>query len=61
VRVEPAGAETQTDAEGFFQIDVPPGQYEVVIEAPGYQPQRRAVKVEQQGVVIVNADLGQAK
>jgi hypothetical protein len=60
VRVEPAGIEAQTDAEGFFQIDVPPGQYDVVIEAPGFQPQRRAVKVDQQGVVIVNADLGQA-
>jgi hypothetical protein len=60
VRVEPAGSEATTDAEGFFQIDVPPGQYEVVIEAEGYQAQRRAVKVEQQGVVIVNADLGQA-
>jgi uncharacterized membrane protein len=60
VRVEPAGGEASTDAEGFFQIDVPPGPYEVVIEAPGYQSQRRAVKVEKQGVVIVNVDLGQA-
>jgi hypothetical protein len=59
VRIEPAGVETKTDAEGFFQLDVLPGQYEVVIESPGYQPQRRAVKVDQQGVVIVNADLGQ--
>jgi hypothetical protein len=61
VRVEPAGGEANTDAEGFFQIDVPPGEYEVVIEAAGYQSQRRAVKVEKQGVVIVNADLGQAR
>jgi hypothetical protein len=61
IRVEPAGGETQTDPEGFFQIDVPPGEYEVVIEAAGYQSQRRAVKVEKQGVVIVNADLGQGK
>jgi hypothetical protein len=60
VRVEPSAGEATTDAEGFFQIDVPPGSYEVVIEAPGYQAQRRAVKVEKQGVVIVNADLGQA-
>ncbi len=60
VRIEPAGVETKTDADGFFQIDVPPGQYDVVIEAPGYQPQRRAVKVEKQGVVMVNADLRQA-
>jgi hypothetical protein len=57
IRLEPSAVTTQTDGEGFFQIDVPPGDYEVVIEAPGYQAQRRRAKVEQQGVVIVNADL----
>jgi hypothetical protein len=60
VRVEPAGVSTKTDSEGFFQLDVPPGEYEVVIEAPGYAPQRRKAKVEKQGVVIVNADLSKA-
>jgi uncharacterized membrane protein len=59
IRLEPSAATTETDAEGFFQIDVPPGEYEVVIEAPGYQAQRRHAKVDQQGVVIVNADLSQ--
>lgn len=59
VRLEPGGNQTKTDAEGFFQLDVPPGEYEVVIESPGYQPQRRKAKVDQQGVVIVNADLSQ--
>lgn len=57
VHVEPGGAQATTDPEGFFQIDVAPGQYEVVIEAPGYTSQRRMAKVERQGVVIVNADL----
>jgi len=59
IRVEPGGGQASTDAEGFFQLDVPPGEYEVVIESPGYQPQRRKAKVDQQGVVIVNADLSQ--
>ncbi len=59
VHVEPGGTATKTDAEGFFQIDVPPGDYEVVIESVGYQTQRRHAKVEKQGVVIVNADLSQ--
>jgi hypothetical protein len=57
VRVEPGGLEAKTDVEGFFQIDVPPGEYVVVIEAPGYVAQRRKAQVERQGVVIVNADL----
>jgi hypothetical protein len=59
VRVEPAGVATTTDHDGFFQIDVPPGDYEVVIEAPGFAAQRRKAHVEKQGVVIVNADLSQ--
>lgn len=59
IHLEPGGTATKTDAEGFFQIDVPPGDYEVVIEAVGYQAQRRRAKVQKQGVVIVNADLSQ--
>jgi hypothetical protein len=57
VRVMPLGAEVATDASGAFQVDVPPGAYEVTIEADGYETQTRQVKVEAQGVVILNADL----
>jgi hypothetical protein len=57
VRVEPLGLETATDATGAFQLDLPPGAYDVVIESAGYAPQRRKVQVEPKGVVIVNADL----
>lgn len=61
IHVEPGGLEAKTDNEGFFQLDVPPGEYEVVIEAAGFEPQRRKAKVQEQGVVIVNADLVQKK
>jgi hypothetical protein len=57
VRVEPLGKEIQTDAAGTFQLDVPPGSYEVVVEAPGHGAQRRRVQVPEDGVVILNADL----
>jgi hypothetical protein len=57
VRVEPLGKEIQTDATGTFQLDVPPGSYEVVVEAPGHGAQRRRVQVPEDGVVILNADL----
>lgn len=57
VRVEPIGVETATDADGAFKLDVPPGRYEVVIEAPGYAKQRRSVSVDAQGVVVLNAEL----
>jgi hypothetical protein len=61
VRIEPSGAETTTDEQGFFQVDVQPGEYEVVIEAAGFTPQRRRVNVQQSGVVVLNADLVEAK
>jgi hypothetical protein len=57
VRIEPLGKEIQTDAAGTFQLDVPPGTYEVVVEAPGHAAQRRQVRVPEDGVVILNADL----
>ncbi|MEM9194616.1 MAG: carboxypeptidase regulatory-like domain-containing protein [Myxococcota bacterium] len=57
VRVEPIGEETTAEEDGTFEVDVPPGSYEVVITADGYQEQRRPVTVERQGVIILNIDL----
>jgi Carboxypeptidase regulatory-like domain len=57
VRIEPLGKEIQTDAAGTFQLDVPPGTYEVMVEAAGHEAQRRRVEVPEDGVVILNADL----
>jgi hypothetical protein len=61
ITVEPGGHQTRTDAQGFFQIDVPPGKYEVIIEAKGYAAQRRGVEVEKDGVLILNADLARGR
>jgi hypothetical protein len=61
IRVEPIGIETKTDADGTFQIDVPPGAYEVVVAAPGHTGQRRPVQVEENGVTILNADMRPGK
>ena len=57
IRVEPIGIESKTGADGTFQIDVPPGSYEVVVAAPGHTGQRRPIQVEENGVTILNADL----
>lgn len=61
VRVEPLGLETTTNESGQFGLDVPPGSYDVVIEAEGYASQRRKVSVEPKGVVILNVDLTQKR
>jgi hypothetical protein len=61
ITVDPGGTEAQTDAQGFFQLDVQPGEYDVQIEAPGFAPQKRHVKVDKQGVVVINADLVKGK
>jgi hypothetical protein len=42
---------------GSFQLDVPPGRYQVLIEAPGHTPQTRSVVVERNGVTVLNVDL----
>lgn len=60
VRVEPLGTQASVDAKGYFQLDLPPGGYDVVIEASGYVAQRRHVQVEPKGVVVLNAELVRA-
>lgn len=57
IRIVALGVEVKADADGYFEIDVPPGEYEVVIEADGFRTQRRRVEVQSDGVVVLNADL----
>jgi hypothetical protein len=61
VRVEPGGAVGETDADGLFRLEVPPGSYQVTIEAAGHRGQTRRVRVEPDGVTVLNADLRQGK
>jgi hypothetical protein len=57
VYVEPGGTEVFSDASGRFQIDVPPGTYRISLQARGYLRQKRTVKVEKNGVSIINVDM----
>lgn len=59
--IEPLGKTITAGEDGAFEIDVAPGKYEVVIRAPGYREQRRAVTIEEAGVLILNVDLRRAK
>jgi hypothetical protein len=55
--VAPTGTRAQSDEHGEFTLDLPPGDYEVTIEADGVKPQTRKVKIEQNGVTILNVDM----
>jgi hypothetical protein len=57
VRVEPGGHEAVCDDSGEFEINLPPGTYEVIISAEGYSEQRRKLSVGEEGVTVLNADL----
>jgi hypothetical protein len=54
---EPWHVRTQ---EGRFHVEVPAGVYRVTIVAPGYVQQERTVRVESNGVSLLNADLRKA-
>jgi len=47
----------ETDAQGRFSVEVPPGSYVVEIKADGFVGQRRRVTIENRGVTVLNADI----
>ena len=57
ITVTPDKRQLTTNSDGEFQLDVEPGQYTVVIRAPGYRNQRRVVKVGNNSVEILNVEL----
>lgn len=57
VRVEPGEQTATCDTDGSFELDLPPGVYQVIIEAEGYRSQRRTLRVRKEGVTVLNADL----
>jgi hypothetical protein len=57
VSVSPGDVSTETDEEGMFEIDLPPGDYEVAVEAPRYAGQTRNITIERNGVTVLNVDL----
>jgi hypothetical protein len=46
--------------QGRFELDVAPGVHEVRISARGYTTQVRRVRVEDNGVTLLNIDLKKA-
>ncbi len=61
VTLLPLGTKVETAADGSFRVDVPPGAYQVVIEARGFAPQRRQIVVDENGVTVLNVELRPAR
>ena len=46
-----------TTGDGTFALDVQPGHYTVMVTAEGFDPERREVDVEHNGVTVLLIDL----
>jgi hypothetical protein len=61
IEVEPLGTVVEADAGGNFELDVAPGEYRIVISAPGHRTQQRPALVEHNGVTVILVELSRAK
>jgi hypothetical protein len=57
VRVPALDVEIESDAEGQFEVEAPPGVYQVMIWAQGHQTQTTSVEVTRRGMVVMNVEL----
>ena len=57
ITVSPGNHGITANEDGSFELDLEPGDYEVVIQAEGFTQQTRPVHIEERGVTIVNIDL----
>lgn len=57
IKISPGGKRLQSDADGTFRLDLPPGNYNVTVQAVGYRPQKREAIVEAGGVAVLLVEL----
>jgi hypothetical protein len=49
--------ERDCSADGRFELELPPGQYKVSIEAPGFRNHTQTMRIKGNGVSVLNADM----
>jgi hypothetical protein len=59
VVVSPGELRLSTSADGKFSLEVAAGHYSVHLSAPGYKPQTRDVVVDEDGITVLNVELGE--
>lgn len=57
VRIQPGSHAVQSDADGSFIVDVPPGNYTVEVSLEGYRTQKLTARVGKDGVLVLNVDM----
>jgi hypothetical protein len=60
ILLRPLNLTLQTAADGSFVFDVAPGDYQILVSAPGHTSQERPVVVDRNGVTILVIDLVRA-
>ena len=57
IEVKPLGKRMTANDKGAFEVDVPPGDYRVVVRARGHRTQVRKARVENNGVTVLVVNL----
>jgi hypothetical protein len=57
VHVQPGDLVRTLSTEGTFEIEVPPGEYTVLITAKGYVPQEQRIRVDKGDVTVIAVEL----
>lgn len=61
IAIAPSGQTLTANAEGEFEVGLPPGEYQVQISIAGHGAQTRTVQIEDDGVTLLNVDLKKAR
>ena len=54
---QPAAPSVSSEDDGTFELDLPPGDYEVTVTVKGFKEQTRQIHIDEEGVTIMNVDL----
>jgi hypothetical protein len=57
IRIPALGLELQSGADGSFETEAAPGQYEIIVSARGYGTQHSRITVPDEGMVVMNIEL----
>jgi hypothetical protein len=57
IRIPALGLELSSGADGSFEADAAPGEYEIIVSARGFGTQHTRITVPEEGTVVMNIEL----